>query len=122
MPTSNAITGGAQAATDGGNTWSAPLNLPGVQNPDDLSNPTSYGRTAYQATLQLPGGATDFLVAFHVQAILTANPNYEYVNTWDQAPNGQTYQLGQQYVLVDTWDNNGSADGNYEVAVVQGSN
>jgi hypothetical protein len=109
-------------STDGGNTWSAPLNLPGVQNPDDLSNPTSYGRTAYQATLQLPGGATDFLVAFHVQAILTANPNYEYVNTWDQAPNGQTYQLGQQYVLVDTWDNNGSADGNYEVAVVQGSN
>ena len=104
-------------STDGGQTFTT-VTLSAVSSPDALDNPSSYGRTAYQTTFPLPNGASDFKVAFHVQAILTASPqNSAYVNNWYQSPNGSTFVLGQQYVLADTWDNNGASDGNYDLPV-----
>lgn len=102
-------------STDGGNTWSNPVTLNANADSDALND--APGRTAYETTLTLPNGASDFRVAFQIQAILTANPNYQYVNNWYDSPNGAPYQLGAQYTLADVWDNDGAADGYYDFSV-----
>jgi hypothetical protein len=105
----------AMYSTDGGTTWQS-ATLDAVSPSDTLQD--AYGRTTYQATLTLANGATDFRVAFHVQAILTASPvNDQYILQWYQSPNGSTYQLGQTYTLVDTWDNDATALGYYDFVV-----
>lgn len=97
-------------STDDGRTWNDGGLLNRDANPDVLNIPGGYGRYAFEKTFKLPNDATGLKVAFHLKAILVADPQYQYVDHWR---NG--YQLGASYTLKDVWDNNNGA--NYSLPV-----
>src|SRR5262249_28040614 len=89
--------------------WTDGGKLDAHSQPDSLQN--QYGRTAYEKTLQLPANAQDFRVAFHIVANLVADPHFQYVTQWYNAPDGHPFVLGQSYTLRDTWDNDQMPNG-----------